>query len=162
MQQKPKLPDQTWSITKEEKKKIVDLGRELTKFIFDYAKKSDGKFHVKIAVGACQYFTDLQRQKAELVGEDLIASQDALERFQLGNMINEPFTEEDIVVPTKEELIAQKKAELAALESAPVTDPAPVDPEAPIGDVDVDDASITPESKPVQIDAAAPAPEVAQ
>lgn len=146
----PQLPDGTWAVTKEDKEIIVDFGRKLSKFIFDYAKAAakDGKFHTKIVAGGFQYFMDMQKQKAALVGDDILIAQVALEQYNLGPKITEPFTDvEEIPEETKEEKIERLKKELAeaeAPEQTDNTDPLPLD--EPVSDPEVDDASIAPSS----------------
>lgn len=144
MADKPKLPDGTWAVTKEDKEVIVDLGRALTKFILEYARSKGTMFHTKIVAGGFQYFMDLQNQKAKLIGDDILITQAALEQYSLGNKIDEPFTEPE---PTPEEIEALKKA----------AEVRPVDQETmPIEDIvkdaDVEGASLTPYTKPVTVD----------
>jgi hypothetical protein len=129
--QKPNLPDGTWAVTKEDKEAIVKLGRELTKFLLNYAQAQGPMFHTKIVAGGFQYFMDLQNQKAKLIGDDILITQAALEQYSLGNKIDEPFTE---VEP----------APAPAPETAPVAEP--------VKDTDVEDASLTPDTKPVTVD----------
>lgn len=144
--QKPKLPDGTWAVTKEDKDAIVSFGRELTKFVFDYiAKQNRETFHAKIIAGGFQYFMDIQAQKAKLVGDDVLIAQAAMEKYGLGNKIDEPFVEVEIAEPTKEERIASLKAQLEILERPDEVDRT-VDPAS---DPDVEDASIAPSDTPV-------------
>lgn len=112
----PKLPEGTWAVTKEDKEHIVELGRELTAFILEYAKKQGETFHAKIVAGAFQYFMDVQAQKAKVVGDDILIAQDAMARFNLGDKISEPFTEIEVMVPTKEEQIEAHKKAIEELE----------------------------------------------
>lgn len=145
MSQNPKLPEGTWSINAEDKKEIVAFGRELSKFIYGYVKsKGVTRFHTKLVAGAFQYFMDLQTQKAKIVGDDILIAQDTLEKNGLGAEVNEPFDDPEPVVETKEQKIARLKADLEELEK----------PE-PVADPEVEEASITPDNKPVQVDAPA-------
>lgn len=97
MTQQPKLPDGTWSVNKDEKKMIREFGRELTKFILDYAQKNSVAghfFHTKIVAGGFQYFMEVQNQKAKLVGDDVLVSQATIEKYGLNKLLAEPFEEE--------------------------------------------------------------------
>jgi hypothetical protein len=120
MAEKTKLPEGTWSVSKEDKQKIVEMGRAVSEFVFDYINKNGFKtFHVKIAAGAFQYFMDVCGQKEKLIGEDLVICQAVTENYKLGEFIQEPYAEVDIPEPTKEERIAYLKKELEVLETAP-------------------------------------------
>lgn len=143
MPQTPKLPEETWSINKEEKEIILDLGRELSKFIFDYAKRKElPTFHLKYVAGAYQYFMEVQRIKTNLLGEDLLITQAAIEHFGLGDKVEEPFQEPDpMVIPTKEEQIAALKKQIEDLEKPEV-----------VADADIADAMISPEKKPTPME----------
>ena len=91
---KADLPEGSWAITKEDKKEIQKLGRELHKFFIAYAKTNaiNGKFFPwKIITGSMDYFQQLQGQKVRLVGDDILAVQDLLERYELGSLLEEPF-----------------------------------------------------------------------
>lgn len=103
--QKPNLPDQTWAVTKEDKEKIVAFGRELHSFILGYANhhNESGKFHSKIIAGGFEYFFGLQKQKATLIGDDILVSQDAMEKHGLGVFVAEPFVHVEEEVSTEEE-----------------------------------------------------------
>jgi len=162
----PNLPEGQWSVTKEEKKVIIDFGRKLTKFVFDYANdnKSNGRFHLKVVAGGFQYFMDLQKQKATVISDDLIIVQDAMSKHNISPELSEPFVEIEIPEETKEQKIARLKAELAQVETVEVTEDKTVDPaleaghaveaevtetaevvEAPeVSDADVEDASVAP------------------
>lgn len=134
---KPNLPDGTWAVTAEDKKEIVSFGRELSKFIFDYiAKLGKDKFHAKIVAGGFQYFMDIQAQKSKLIGDDVVIAQETLEKYSLGNKIDEPFVDVEIVPESKEAKIERLKKEIEILEA----------PETPVADTEVEDASITPSS----------------
>lgn len=134
MAENPKLPDGTWAVNKEDKELIVDLGRELTKFILNYAKAKGETFHTKIVAGSFQYFMELQNQKAKLVGDDVLITQAALEQYGLGNKIDEPFTEPE-PAPTPVAEVEKVAADDAAKK-----------------DADVEDASIAPSNVPVSVD----------
>ena len=144
----PNLPDETWSVNKEEKDIILDFGRKFTKFVFDFAKEKGGKtFHTKLVAGAFQYFMEIQRQKNKLIGDDVLIAQETIERYGLGDKIEEPFQEpEPIVVPTKEEQIAELKKQIEDLEK-------PEGPIAPaIVDKEVEDAMNSPEHRPIPME----------
>jgi hypothetical protein len=132
-----KLPEGTWAVTKEDKEAIVKMGRELTKFVFDYINGLGAKtFHAKIVAGAFQYFMDVQQQKSKLIGDDVVISQVITETYDLGKFVEEPFTEPaPVVIPTKEEKIAALKKEIEVLETPEVEEKK---------DTDVENASIAP------------------
>lgn len=167
---KPEMPDQTWSVNKEEKAKIVDLGRKLTNFIFNYAKENmdaPGRFHPKIVAGAFQYFQEIQQQKARAVSDDLLIVQSMVAEYDLGKFIDEPFVDVEIPMETKEAKLARLQAEIdelnkpevEAVETTPATeevaveaetvseekvDEVPTAAEEEKSDADVEDASISP------------------
>ena len=101
-QTKADLPEGSWAITKEDKKEIQKLGRELHKFFIQYAKTNaiSGKFFPwKIVTGSMDYFQQLQSQKVKLVGDDILAVQDLVERYELGSFLEEPFTHVEAPTP---------------------------------------------------------------
>lgn len=128
-EKKADLPEGTWAITKEDKKEIQKLGRELHKFLLEYAKANpigDKFFPWKVITGAFDYFQQLQSQKVRLVGDDVLAVQDLLERYGLASALQEPFTHvEEPTEPAKEELPGGDSPSPAPASEAPV-DPAPV------------------------------------
>lgn len=131
-EKKPDLPEGTWAITKEDKKEIQKLGRALHKFLLEYAKTNpigDKFFPWKIITGAFDYFQQLQSQKVRLVGDDILAVQDLLERYGLASVLQEPFTHvEEPVEPAKEELPSGDSPSPAPTE---VVDPAPAPESTP-------------------------------
>lgn len=148
----PELPEGTWPITKEDKVEIRKLGRALHKFLLDYAKANpiNGKFFPwKIIAGGFEYFQALQGQKAKLVHDDILCVQDLLERFGLGEALEEPFqhVEPEEVPPT------------APAETAPENAPAPSTPVE--ANASVDSASPAPSAPvtpaPIQSEDNAPA-----
>ena len=119
--QKPNLPEGTWTVNKEDKEKIRAFGRELSKFVFGYAKEhGEGRFHAKLVAGGFQYFMYLQKQKSALIGDDILITDDVIQKTGLGVDLEEPFSDPEPVVPeTKEEKLARLKAEVAELDAVP-------------------------------------------
>lgn len=150
MQRKPALPEREWSITKEEKGKIVEFGRVLSKFIFEYARKEgadSGKFHSKIIAGGFQYFMDLATAKARAVSDDYLIVEDTLEKYGLGKGIDEPFTDSE-----PEETVEMKRERLLReLDALPLGPQKKENKDVPV-DKDVEDASIPPSDVPVSMD----------
>lgn len=146
---KPQLPEREWSVTKEEKEKIVALGRELSKFILDYANKNgNGRFHTKLVAGAFQYWMELTNAKARAAGDDLLIVENTVKEYNLGKGIDEPFVEDEEPVET----VAQKRERLSReLEGLPKEgeDAPQVNVSETAGDPDVDAASIAPSSVPL-------------
>lgn len=126
-QKKADLPEGSWAITKEDKKEIQKLGRELHKFFIQYAKANavNGKFFPwKIITGSMDYFQQLQGQKVRLVGDDILAVQDLLERYELGSLLEEPF--EHVEAPVEPAPVLENDSPSPA--PAPVEEVAPVEP----------------------------------
>lgn len=113
-----------WPITNDDKEIIRDLGRKLHKMVLDYAKEKavNGTFHVKLVSGAFQYVEYILGAKAQLIGDDVLFLQDSIERFNLGNLINEPFqpTPTPSLETMKEE--AKKKIEEGQKELEMISD----------------------------------------
>lgn len=136
---KPTLPEETWSVNKEEKEQIVELGRRFNKFIMDYIQEKQVKnFHLKLVAGAFQYFMEIQRSRSRLISDDVIILSEVIENYGLAGKIEEPFQEpEPIEVETKEQTIARLRKQLEDLEKS----------ETPV-DTDVADAMNAPSNKP--------------
>ena len=138
--QNPQNQDGTWPITRDDKVEIQELGRKLQTFLQTEFKDRE-QVHLKIVVGAFNYIMDLQTQKTKLIGDDFIVADKSVKAAKLEDRLEEPFTvEPEEPEPTTEELIAQKKAELAELEGqlevdnaspAPTVDAAPMEGPAP-------------------------------
>lgn len=107
-----------WPISNDDKKVIQDLGRKLHKFILEYAdanKQSNGGFHWKIMAGAFQYVEGVMGQKQAMLAEDILILRDTVEKYSLGDRIDEPF--QQTPNPSMEEMRAaaeKKKAEAQA------------------------------------------------
>lgn len=117
-----------YPITNDDKVIIRELGRKLHKFVLDEAKAryAEGRgFHIKYLLGALEYVQRVMGEKANLVAEDILLTQDTVERFNLHDLIEEPFPATPM--PTREELKAeaQKKKEEAEKDLAllDATDP---------------------------------------
>lgn len=146
-----------WPISNDDKKVILDLGRKLHKFILEYAnanKQPNGGFHWKLMAGAFQYVEGVMGQKQAMLAEDVLVLHDTVERYELGNRIEEPF--QPTPAPTVEEMrvAAQKKidegkAEIEMLDAAaaPVAPLHPGEGEVPVAPVSNVDA--TPDSATV-------------
>lgn len=122
------LPDGTFAINQEDKKEIVALGRDLRKFVLEYAAKKPN-FHLKIVAGAFQYFMDIETQKKNLIGDDVALSQRVLAAEGLGTRINEPFNDPEPTPPTIEEQIKFHEEQIASLKKKdPEVDAASIAP----------------------------------
>ncbi len=127
--QTPKIPEGSWAVTESDKEIIRKFGRELSKFVFEYARANmiESKFfHLKFVAGAFQYFMDLQTQKSKVVGDDILATQDSIDRYGLGNILVEPFekiVEEVKPEAPKAEVVAEEKKE-ETLPESPVVEAA--------------------------------------
>lgn len=143
--QKPKsdLPEGSWAITKEDKLEIQKFGRELHKFVLGYCKSNaiHGKFFPwKIITGGFDYYQQLQSQKVKMAGDDILITQDSIEKYSLGDLLEEPFTPSP-EVEASEDSPSPVPVEVPAPSVAPATDvpavtPAPESaPEAPAGQV---------------------------
>lgn len=133
MAQKPNLPDGTFTINKDDKKVVVELGKKLRTFLLDFAQEKKS-LHIKIIAGAFQYFMEIEGQKGKLIGDDVALSQEVLVKYGLGDKIEEPFQDgPEVVPPTKEEQIKFHTEAIAKL-SAP----------EPVKDADVEAAAIVP------------------
>lgn len=136
----PQMPDGTWAVSKEDKAMIVEFGRFLSKQVSDYANSKEG-LPVRILAGALQYVMDVQMSKVKAISEhcnsNIITTDALISSYGLGDKIEEPFVDVDIVEPTKEEKIAALKAQISALE---VTDEQKKE---------VEEASIAPSNVPV-------------
>ena len=127
----PKIPEGQWAVNENDKEVIRKFGRELSKFVFEYARANmiESKFfHLKFVAGAFQYFMDLQSQKAKVVGDDILATQDSIDRYGLGAVLTEPFEKIVIEVPpttpkVEGETVAEEKKE-EALPESPVVEAA--------------------------------------
>lgn len=96
-QTKPELPEGTYSVSKEDKEEIRKFGRELNKFIQDYARKNakgPGMFPFKIIVGGLDYVVQIHQQRASVVRDDYLCSLDEFENKNLFDLLIEPFAEE--------------------------------------------------------------------
>lgn len=102
-----------WPITNEDKDQIRSLGRLLHKTVLNFAKENsvNGSFHAKIMSGAFQYVEYVFGTKAQLISDDLLYLQDAIERNGLGDKIVEPF--QPTPAPSLEELKAEADKKLA-------------------------------------------------
>lgn len=137
--QNPELPEGTWAITEEDKALIQKFGRALSGFVLEYAKTNgvDGKFHTKTIAGGFEYFMSLQKQKGQLIGDDVLMSQDTMEKYNLGADMVEPFSPAPVVEETPEVTVP--------------TSTGPGGAEAvPGGDADVENASPAPSTVPVE------------
>lgn len=138
------LPEGSWAITKEDKVEIQKFGRELHKFILGYCKTNaiNGKFFPwKIVTGGFDYFQQLQSQKVKLQGDDLLVTQDMIEKFGLGEFLEEPFTH--VEAPAPEETKGEDSPS-----------PVPSEPVAPVATPAVETAPVASTDAP----AVAPAP----
>lgn len=128
----PEIPEGQWAITKEDKIAILELGRELHKWL--QAKfAGEGTKHIKIVAGSFQYVMDLQSAKAKAVGDDFVIAQEAIGKFNLGDKINEPFAEvlEPEEAPeTKEQHRERLEKELKLLDQEEEIEGASVPPSA--------------------------------
>lgn len=155
---KPKdLPEGSWAITKDDKLEIQKFGRELHKFILGYCKTNaiNGKFFPwKIVTGGFDYFQQLQSQKVKLQGDDILVTQDMIEKFGLGEFLEEPFT------PVVEEPAPEEAKPEDKLNPAPAPEEVPTAPvvDAPVAPTPVE----TPAPAPVDGAGLAPAPEANQ
>lgn len=114
MAQGPEMPKDTWSVTAEEKSEIRAFGRELHKFILEYAQKTakNGRFHAKIMFGGFQYVADIQNQKSKMIGDDILVAKDTIERYGLNEALVEPFEDEPQAPVPQEETKEMKRARL--------------------------------------------------
>lgn len=129
-----------WPISNDDKKVIQDLGRLLHKTIMEYAnahKQPNGGFHWKLMAGAFQYVEGVMGQKQAMLAEDVLVLHDTVERYELGNRIEEPFQASP--APTMEQMraeaekkMADAKAELDMLDAAA----APAVEEKPVSNAD--------------------------
>ena len=97
------MPQDTWPITKDDKVLMRELGRKLNEFLLDHFKDSE-RVHIKLIVGAFQYVMEMQKQKANLVGDDFMLAKKVVDQNDLSTLIEEPFEiEPDLPEPTIEE-----------------------------------------------------------
>lgn len=89
----PEVPAGSWPITKEDKANIRELGRELNKFLQAHFSTA-GTVHIKVLAGAFQYVMDLQAQKAKVIGDDFIISQEVIVKYNLSGLVHEPFEDD--------------------------------------------------------------------
>lgn len=115
-----------WPISNDDKKVIQDLGRKLHKFILEYAdanKQPTGGFHWKLMAGAFQYVESVMGQKQAFLAEDILILRDTVDKYSLGDRIEEPF--QQTPAPSMEEMqasaekkLAEAKGELEMLDAA--------------------------------------------
>jgi len=124
-QKKPELPEGTYAITKQDKEVIRNFGRELNKFIMDYARRNargPGLFPIKIVFGGFDYFQQIHQQRARTVADDLLMTIDEFESKNLHDSIFEPFADEpevetpvdtpEVAAPvTEQDKVAEEVAE---------------------------------------------------
>lgn len=143
-QHQQQMPNDTWPITRDDKVEIQELGRKLQAFLQGEFKDRE-QVHLKIVVGAFNYIMDLQTQKTKLIGDDFIVADKSIKAAKLEDRIEEPFTPEpEEPDRTLEEIIAEKQAELAALEGQREVDnasPAPTEGAGPMNDAPAEPAA---------------------
>lgn len=106
------MPADTWPITRDDKIEMRDLGRKLTAFLQTYFGDRE-RVHIKIIAGAFNYVMDVQKQKANLIGDDFALSNKFIKNNNLAEQVEEPYEIEPKV--TIDQKIEAAKAEFDKL-----------------------------------------------
>ncbi len=110
-----------WPISKSDIKLGVELGRKLQETMMAFAVEH-GELHIKVMSVAVQYMMDLHDEKMHAISDDVLFAHDIMEKYGLGDLINEPFVSA---------LVEQEKEVEAALENEAAPAEEQGTPEAP-------------------------------